>query len=64
MLRDNKEEVNLLNSLMASNFSDRKINPWADKLGTHTPLPRPHRLIHHYFPQVSRAHCTFLCDSI
>lgn len=37
MLRDDKEDVNLLNSLMASNFSDGKIDPWVDKL----PFPAP-----------------------
>lgn len=34
MLSSDKGEVNLLDSLMDSNLSDRKIDPWADKCGT------------------------------
>lgn len=36
ILSSEKGEVNLLNSLMDSNFSDRKMDPWADKFGTRT----------------------------
>lgn len=37
MLSSDKGEVNHLDSLPASNFSDRRIDPWADKYGTHVP---------------------------
>lgn len=63
LLTDAREEVGLLNSHIASNFSDRLIDPWADKLKTHASLPSPSKLIHHDFPQNSMAHCTFLCYS-
>lgn len=40
MLKDDKQEVNL-NFFTTSNFSDRKIDPQADKLGPHNPLLTP-----------------------
>ena len=63
MLRDDKEEANLLNSLMASNFSDGEIDPWVDKLGLTLPSPAPVGEYIAISPS-PMAHCTFLCYSI
>ena len=64
MLSNYKKKVNLLNSLIASKFLDRKTDPWVVTFGTHNSFPSPYTPIYHYLPQVSNTYAIFLPYSI